>query len=190
MSGNDEIVKLGTEVQLNEDGSVKGYKPGIFTEPNSQQKLREDLIQQYHKGHKGLQDRLKNTGKDTVDGGIKALIVELFEETDQLLGNALLSNLNGNSRDASVISVKRADVIEKALKALQAKQQFDKETGIDVESPAMLVIFTFFMDKLKDTFEELSYGAEEKDTFIRTFAFKMSNWKEELKEDLEDPTVE
>lgn len=160
---------------------VKGMKNGL---PANVVEYREQLIKQYHNGAPSLVEKIQKAGagKEDIESLLVALIEEVVKETDHLLGNELVATQNGELRDASIISFKRAEVIEKAIKAVQAKQEFERESGIDVDSPSMTVIFRFFMAKVKDTFDRISVGNETNDLFFRTFSEVMESWKKELRE--------
>jgi hypothetical protein len=147
---------------------------------------REQLVKQYHDGAPSLVEKIRKAGKEDIESLLVALIEEVVKETDHLLGNELVATQNGDLRDASIISFKRAEVIEKAIKAVQAKQEFERESGIDVDSPSMTVIFRFFLAKAKDTFDRIGVGNETNDLFFRTFSEIMENWKKELRERFEE----
>jgi len=147
---------------------------------------RAQLLERYHAGVSSLVERLRKNGKEDMESLVVALIDEVVQETDHLLGNELVATQNGELRDASVISYKRAEVLEKAIKAVQAKQEFEKQSGIDVDSPAMMIIFRFFMGKSKETFDKMGVGQEVTDLFFRTFGDTMEFWKKELREHFEE----
>lgn len=147
---------------------------------------REQLVKSYHSGAPSLVEKIKKAGKDDIESLLIALIDEVVRETDHLLGNELVATQNGELRDASIISFKRAEVLEKAIKAVQAKQEFERESGIDVDSPSMIVVFRFFMSKAKDAFDRMGVGNEVRDLFFRTLGEIMENWKRELRDRFEE----
>jgi len=147
---------------------------------------RSQLVKQYHDGAPSLIERIKKEGKDDIESLLVALIEEVVKETDHLLGNELVSAQSGELRDASIISFKRAEVIEKAMKAVQAKLEFERQGGVDVNSPSMTIIFRFFMSKAKEAFDRMGVGNEVNDLFFRTFSDVMSNWKKELRLQFEE----
>jgi len=154
--------------------------------PSNMMEMRGNLVRDYHRGSQCLAERLQAEGKNNMEQMVMALVDEVIKETDSLLGNELLATHEGNLRDASVISYKRAEVLEKAIKAVQTKQAFDKEHGVDVEAPAMRTVFRFFMKKVKYVFAQLGYDDEASDTFFRSLGEAMEGWKKELKEDLNE----
>lgn len=144
-----------------------------------------ELVRAYHKGASSLVERLRGEGKDDAQALVASLIEEVIGETDSLLGNKLLSIENGALRDASVIGYKRAEVIEKVIKAIQSKSQLERESGIDVDSPSMMVVFKYFMKKTKEVFERIEMRDEQSDLFFSTLGEATSNWKRELREEFE-----
>lgn len=146
---------------------------------------RAKLLEKYHGGEGGIAQRLKRNGADNLDGLLSLLLDELLSETDNLLGNEMMTMEAGDIRDSTVISHKRAEVIRDTIRLIQAKQQMAKETGFDVEGPHMRVIFLYFLRKVKDTFEKIDMPTEQNDLFFRTFNEAMDNWKKELKQEVE-----
>jgi len=159
---------------------------GLASSPKDIGELRKSLVRQHHKGASSLVERLENEGKNNLEGLIMSLVDEVVKETDSLLANELVSIQQGDLRDASIISYKRSEVLEKAIKAVQAKQVFEKENGVDVNSPSMLVVFKYFMGKVKDVFSGMNTDDELSDTFFRNLASNLSDWKKELGEELND----
>ncbi len=158
----------------------------LTSSPRDVLELRKSLVMQHHKGNSSLVEKLENEGKNNLEGLIMSLVDEVIKETDSLLANELVSIQQGDLRDASIISYKRSEVLEKAIKAVQAKQVFEKENGVDVNSPSMLVVFKYFMGKVKDVFGEMNADDELSDTFFRNLASNLSSWKKELGEELTD----
>jgi len=171
------------------NGGNGGNGVGLAAHPTTMMEHRAELIKQYHGGSEGLADKLGKQGKNNMESLILALVDEIIKEGDHLLGNELLAGEQGALRDSSVISAKRAEVLEKAIKAAQTKMAFDREHGIDVDSPAMRVVFKFFMKKVKETFAYLQYTDEVADTFFRTLRDSMNVWDKELKAEIEDMEV-
>jgi len=163
---------------------VETRKP--LATPQDMMQFREQLVDIYHKGSKSLVERLTKEHRNNPETLVMALVDELVRETDTLLGNALVATHQGSLRDASVISFKRAEVLEKAIKAVQAKQVFDKERGFDLESPFMGVVWRYFMESVKSVFVEFGMSSEVNDTFFRSLAAKMKNWKKDLKRKLDE----
>ncbi len=185
MSERDEFKEADDAV------GVAVLAPIQSSKPKSQQSLgssmasyREGLVERYHKGAGSLVDRLRQEGKTDAESLLVSLIDEVIRETDHLLGNELIATESGDLRDASIISFKRAEVLEKAIKAVQAKHQVEKESGVDLDSPSMIVVFRFFMAKVRESFKRMNVPDEQSDIFFRTLGEEMENWKKELREQL------
>ncbi len=130
---------------------------------------------------------MERDGQNSTEKLVMEMVREVIRETDHLLGNELVATQNGNIRDASVISGKRAEVLQIAMKAVQAKQAMEQSGGIgvDVDSPSMGVVFRFFLSKVRVIFQNMGFDSELCDTFFRMYKEEMKNWRKELKAELE-----
>ena len=151
---------------------------------------RSSLVKDYYGGSKGILERLADDGKDDTENLLQTLIIEVIKETDHLLGNQLVAAANGDLRDSSVISYKRTEALEKAVKAISAKRAMEKESGIDLDSPSMQIIFRFFMSKANDSLVKMNVADEMKDIFFATIGEEMETWKMELKEKFKEMRAE
>lgn len=147
---------------------------------------RDAMVKQYHAGAPSLIEMIRTNGREDSEAFIVTLIDELIRETDNLLGNELYSTKNGDLRDASVISFKRAEVLEKAIKAIQKKQEAAQNEDIDLDSPAVAVITRYLMGRVKSTFEKIGVPLEMSDLFFQTFNEETENWRKEVKEQFEE----
>lgn len=176
-----------TEQELNEvevSGESLPSKPA-----SNMMEHRNELIKKYHGGAESLIARITKEGKNNSEMMVLALVDELIRETDHLMGNELLASEQGDIRDSSVISAKRADVLEKAIKAVQTKQAFDKDNGLDINSPIVQIIFRFFMKKVKESFLLLGYSDEASDVFFQTLGSSLDNWRKELQQEIDDMQI-
>lgn len=80
-------------------------KPGL---PENVVEYRAQLVKQYHNGSPSLVEKIRKAGKEDIESLLVALIEEVVKETDHLLGNELVATQNGDLRDSSIISFKRA----------------------------------------------------------------------------------
>ena len=154
--------------------------------PTNMIEHRKRVISNYHKGSGGLAERLKKEGRDKPEMLVMALVDEVINETDNLLGNELIATEQGELRDATIISHKRSEVLEKAIKAVQTKQMFDTNASIDPDSPSMRIVLRFFMKKVKEVFERMAIQEEMSDAFFRHFGDVMEQWQKELVVELEE----
>lgn len=151
---------------------------------------REQLVTKYHEGSPSLIKKLRQAGKEDAESLVVALLDEVIKETDHLLGNELVATQNGDLRDASIISFKRAEVLEKAIKSVQERQDKERTGGVDVDSPSMMIVIRFFMAKARDAFDMMGVGDEVRDLFFRTFSEVMDNWKKDLRDKFEESQVQ
>ena len=188
MSNGDDFKSADAEAGVVE-GEVlpaRRREEGALASQTDLLAYRTKLVEQYHRGAPSLMARLKELGKEGMEDQVVAFLGEILAETDNLLGNQLVATSNGELRDASVISFKRAEVLEKALKAVQLRQEFERsKSGVDLDSPQMVIIFRFFMSKAKDAISRMGVGPEINDMFFRVFGEITNDWKKELKDAFE-----
>jgi hypothetical protein len=181
----DDFHKMDLDAGVEGVAVMEVPSSNITSHPNGVTNYRDKLVRQYHDGSSSLLDRLRSSGQDDAQALLSALIQEVIRETDHLLGNQLVATENNDLRDASVISFKRAEVLEKAIKAVSSKNQMEKESGIDVDSPSMAVVFKFFMSKTKAVFDSMGMAEEQSDLFFTQLGEFMKHWKRELREEFE-----
>jgi len=145
--------------------------------------FKDSLVEGYFDGKNGLSEKLESAGKIDIESLMMALIDEMVAESDSLLGSRLVASNDGDLQAATVISYKRAQVLEKIVKSAHAKQQFERDTGVDLDSPSMMVVFRFFMGKVKAVFDQTGMTMEQSDVFFRTLGEEMEDWKKELQEE-------
>jgi len=170
--------------------TVDGGDSSLAAVGGDMMQRRCKLIFDYHGGCNGIVDKLKRTDRATLEGVLTMLVEEMLKEGDHLLGNELIASEDGLLQLSTVISTKRADVLEKAIKAVQQKQIFERQHGIDLDSPSMGAVFDYFMDKVQTTFDELGYDEEIRSVFWKALVDNMRPWKKELKKDLEQLGVD
>ncbi len=141
--------------------------------------FRKQLIRSHHKAD-GLVAKLRGQGRADAEALVISLIDELVGETDNLLGNELVATHNGELRDASIISHKRSEVLEKAIKAVQAKRAYEREGGLDLDSPEMMTVFRYFMTKVNETFQLIGVAEEQSDIFFENFSKMTDEWKKDI----------
>lgn len=159
---------------------------GSLATPRDMMEFRQQLIEMYHRGSRSLVERLNKEDRNNPRSLVMALVGELVTETDNLLGNQMIATQHGSLRDASVMSSKRAEVLEKAIKAVQNKQQFEKDHGFNVDHPAMQCVWRYFMEKAHAVLRAMRVDAEANDTFFRMLVEQMKEWKKELQQKIEE----
>lgn len=154
--------------------------------PDNMMEHRANLLSKYYGGPKSLAEKLKKEGRNDLQSLVVALLAEMMEEGDSLQGNKMIALSQGQLRDATIISDKRAGVIEKIIKAAMAKQELEKERGeFDLDSPALRIVFRYFMERVKEAFKRVKLPDEQSDIFFTELHNVMGNWKGDLKEEFE-----
>ena len=172
------------DAEAGETGKVSVLPPRGNTSvsfPANPVEYRNQLVSKYHQGAKNLIEKLRASGRDDAETLLLALITEMVQETDHLLGNELVCTENGELRDASIISYKRVEALEKTAKAVHTKQAFEKEAGLDIDSPAMMIVFRYFMSKVKMALMKVNAPDDMSDLFFKAHSEAMGDWKKDLK---------
>jgi len=183
----DDFQKADAEATIFTDVEKPTDDRMLVTKPtNDIIEFRRQLVEQYHGGASGFLSKFKMDGTEDIDAVLMSILQEVIKESDHLLGNELLATSDGLLRDASVMSFKRTEILEKVIKAIQTKQQVDKQSGIDVDSPSMMIVFRYFLSKVKKTFEKIGMPDEQNNLFFRAFGDETMNWKKELRENFNE----
>jgi hypothetical protein len=178
---SDEEATVFSDVAKTTENRMSATKPTVDII-----EYRRQLVEKYHGGSSGFLDKLKMDGTEDIDAVLMSVLQEVIKESDHLLGNELLATSDGMLRDASVMSFKRTEILEKVIKAIQTKQQVDKQSGIDVDSPSMMIVFRYFLSKVKKTFDKIGMPDEQNNLFFRSFGDETTNWKKELRENFNE----
>ena len=80
-------------------------------------------------------------------------------------------------------------MLDKAIRAVQTKQEFERERGLDLDSPQMKVVFQYFMDKCQKVLLKMGYGKDANDIFFRGLFEEMKDWQKEIRVEVESIEV-
>lgn len=140
----------------------------------------EKRIQEHYHGET-LSDMVAAENIST-ESLIKSLLLELTREIDNLAGNRVIATENGDVESSTVISAKRTEIIDRMIKAIMSKKEFEASTSIDVESPSMRIVFQYFLEKSQESFTKAGMTSDISDVFFRNFMDICGNtWKKDLK---------
>lgn len=157
-------------------------KASVISAPSEQIKLRDQKIREYYKGETLTEKMLSDD--ISVESLIRCLLAEFSREADNLAGNQMMATENGNIESSTVISSKRVEIIEKTIKAIMAKKEFEATNSIDVDSPSMRIVFRYFMSKCQESFGKAGMGSDISDVFFRNMNDVMANWKRDIKKQI------
>jgi hypothetical protein len=143
--------------------------------------LRDDKISSHYGGvDKTLANRA-NSGDFSGEELLRLLVTELFREVDNLAGAQVMATENSDLQASTIISTKRTEIIDRAIKAIMHKKEFEAQNSIDVESPSMFIIFKFFLEKCSESFNLAVLNDDTKNPFFHAFNEVTKEWKKELK---------
>lgn len=150
--------------------------------PNGIVRERERMLEAHYGGHKSIIEKLQSKGPVDTDSLMKAIVEEMCNDLDSLKGNELITLQNGDIRDSSVIISKHAETAEKVARVMQAQSRLEREAGIDLNSPHMRIIFMYFLEKTRETFDDIGMLPDQKNLFFHNIGKNTENWKKDLKE--------
>lgn len=147
--------------------------------------IRERLVDAYRRKRGTILSRVAvTTGDNSVDTIITAVIQELAQETENLLGNEIMMMTAGQVDKASVVSVKRADVLDVLSKVAIRRKEAASSSAVDLNSPAFQLFQSLCFEKLTESMEEMKISPEERQLLISKWSTKLQNWMKELRERL------
>ena len=107
--------------------------------------------------------------------------------TEDLQGASLLLENEGNLKDASAISIKRADLLKLVSDIVSKKRELSQRSGeVDLNSPAFCIFQKLCFDKMVESMEELKIESEMVNLLLTRWQAKMKDWGKELKRALKD----
>jgi len=149
---------------------------------------RERLLATYKarhkkKGEKPLIEQLSN-GDINTNEAIDLIILELLKECEELKGNELLFMDAGNTRDAATIQIKRIEALDRVAKTIAKKHQMINEEVINLDSPFIRILVTYFIGKARDSLSSLDYDQNEINVFLDKLQMSTADWKREVKREI------
>ena len=153
-----------------------------LTRQNTSDKLsyHEKRIREHYNGD-SLTDQINNDEINT-ETLIRCLLLEMAREIDNLAGNRVIATENGDIESSTIISAKRSEMVDRTIKAIMTKKEFEASTSIDVESPSMRVVFQYFLEKCQESFNKAGMNSEISDVFFRNFNdICGGTWKKDIK---------
>jgi hypothetical protein len=162
-----------------EEGAVQAEL--VVQETTSLIESRQNEIEAHYAGGGSLSEQLAST-EGSFTAIMDCVMYQMAGETDKLVGNERMLAKEGSLRDASVVSAKRIEGLERIGKMAQVKSSVEKDMTIDLDSPSIKVFWEYFLGCVNDVMIKMDEPVEAKDTFFRIFADRTVNWKKELKE--------
>lgn len=185
--GSQEIAKINN-VEI--EASVDSSTDVSLLNKSDLELVHEQSLKEYYGGKKGLLEKLKEEGKTTYEGLINGLIEEMYKSVDNLKGNEIVAKKKEDLGASTLIESKHMEAMTQLSKVLQQKQIFDKENGIDLNSPQMTVILKYFLDTIKETFESIKTDDEQQSLFWTAFVSKVDTWKKDIQDRIDNMKID
>ena len=108
------------------------------TRLSSMRDVKQALLKEHRKYRKGILDQLERSSTGFNTDQLQNLIIEdMLLSTEDLQGASLLLENEGNLKDASAISIKRADLLKLVSDIVSKKRELSQRSGeVDLNSPA------------------------------------------------------
>lgn len=152
------------------------------TRPTDITLRRKEAIKEYYGGKDSLLQKIKNNPNGTSIEAIFDLLVEEFaNESDGLLGNSVLFLKDNMLQESSVVSVKRAEVLEKLSSLLSKKADLVKNSGeVNLNSIVFKIFIQLCFEKMAFVLEELNIPIEQRQLIVGKWSNSMENWDKEV----------
>jgi len=168
---------------MDENENVQVITPEVMTSSRPSEsscvRLKEQKIREYYQGEP-LAERMVSEDM-SVETLMQKLVVELMKESDSMVGNRAIADENGDIERSTVIGAKRSEILKETMKTVMAKREFEASNSIDVDSPSMRIVFSYFIDKCRESFNKSGMSSEISDVFFRNLTDLCSDWKKDLK---------
>lgn len=150
--------------------------------------IKQKLLADHRKYRKGILDRVErsNVGFNT-DQLLNLIIEDMLNSTEDLQGSMLMMESEGNMKDASILTIKRADLLKLVAEIVSKKKELSQRSGeVDLNSPAFCIFQKLCFDKMVESLEEMKTDPEMLNLILTRWQGKMKNWGSELKKALKD----
>jgi len=163
---------------------VGGRPPGyVSVSGDNLMKEKQRLVAKHHGGSESLVRRIRS-GEISPEEAMNSIITDLLGETDSLKGSELLFAQEGNLRDATTVTVKRVEALEKVAKTLHRRHLMTHEEVINLDSPYVRLLVSWFLRKVNNCLLELKYPQEAVDVFFGKLQLLTDDWKKEVKREM------
>ena len=136
---NDESKKIEKIEKLPTD-KFMFKEPGDF-KLSPVREMKEKLISNYRTQHQGIVEKLeKSAAGYNTDQLLTAIIEEIFMTYEDLFGNILVLESNGDLQTSSNITLKRAELLKSIAEIASRKKELNQRNGdVDLNSPAFCI---------------------------------------------------
>ena len=150
--------------------------------------IKKQMLEAYRQENAGILEKLeKSPAGYNTDQLLNLIIEEMLNTTEDLQGTSLVMESEGNLKDASSVTVKRADLLRLIAEIVSRKKELHQRTGeLDLNSPAFFMFQRLCFEKMVEAFESLNVDGEMVNSVLSVWQDKMRNWDKDLREMLKD----
>ena len=150
--------------------------------------MKKRLLSSYRSNNPGILDKLEKTSAGfNVDQLMNLIMEDLLNSTEDLQATTLFLEGEGNLRDASAITIRRADLLRVIADIAGKKKELIQRAGeVDLNSPAFMMFQKICFDSLVSAMEELKISPEMVGMLINKWQEQMKDWDKRLKKQLKE----
>lgn len=155
---------------------------------SSMRELKTKLLAEHRRYQSGILQKLEytSTGFNT-DQLLNLIVEDMLNSTEDLQATSLMLESEGSLKDASAISIRRADLLKLIAEIVSKKKELNQRSGeVDLNSPAFCIFQKLCFDKMVDSMEEMNIDPETVNLLLTSWQTKMKDWGKELKRALKE----
>lgn len=151
-------------------------------------KMKKDMLRAYREQNPGIIENLprSNTGYNT-DELYRNIVDDLLASSESLMGNALIMEAQGELRDSSAITIKRADMLKIIADVITKQKELQQKAGeIDYNSPVFRMFQKLCFDRLIEALEALNIDLEMRSLIVNEWERRMREWDKDIKKAMKE----
>lgn len=150
--------------------------------------IKTRLLNEHRRQHQGILQKLERTSTGfNTDQLLNLIIEDMLNSSEDLQATSLMLESEGGLKDASAISIKRADLLKLVAEIVSKKKELNQRSGeVDLNSPAFCIFQKLCFDKMVESMEEMNFDSEMVNLLLSRWQSKMKDWGKELKRALKD----
>ncbi len=149
-------------------------------------RTKAKLLKDYRAIHPSLIEGMDREGM-SVDRLMSLIISDLIESSEDLQGTSLFLESQGDLRNASAITIKRADLLKYIADVASKRKALQSMAGeVDLTSPAFMLFQKLCFDNLIKALEGLKLDMDMINSILVAWQDNMAKWDEDLKKMLDE----
>lgn len=175
-------------MEKNEQIFKNPYEAKPVQEVSQMRGIKKRMLNAYRQENAGIMERLeKSPAGYNTDQLLNLIIEEMLNSTEELQGTSLVLESEGNLKDASTVTISRANLLKLIAEIVSRKKELHQRAGeIDLNSPAFFLFQKLCFEKMVEVFENLRIDNEMVSSVLTLWQDKMQHWDRDLRDMLKD----